>query len=298
MESMEALKKAYSVNDQDEENLRSVRELAEKHKDEFISKFYDYILRFEKASKFLTNEEVIARHKEKVAYWFLHLFSGEYNEEYLRSLNRVGEVHVKVGLPGHYVNASLNFVRRYCYKMLSDEFGCSRQKDIVVNSLDKILDLNLDVMTISYREEELRSNVLPRQLEFWLIEFARKFAFSVDLVLIFILMVAALFVLGFVGYEVYSIVAGEVTVETGILKILGTLLMIWAIGELLNAEINHLRGGKFAINAFITLAIAAVIRKILVASMSAEKIHDAMILGGIVLVLGIVYWLVGHTEKT
>lgn len=298
MESMEALKKAYSVNDQDEENLRSVKELAEKHKDEFISKFYDYILRFEKASKFLTNEEVIARHKEKVAYWFLHLFSGEYNEEYLRSLNRVGEVHVKVGLPGHYVNASLNFVRRYCYKMLSDEFGCSRQKDIVVNSLDKILDLNLDVMTISYREEELRSNVLPRQLEFWLIEFARKFAFSVDLVLIFILMVAALFVLGFVGYEVYSIVIGEVTVETGILKILGTLLMIWAIGELLNAEINHLRGGKFAINAFITLAIAAVIRKILVASMSAEKIHDAMILGGIVLVLGIVYWLVGHTEKT
>ncbi len=298
MESMEALKKAYSVNDQDEENLRSVRELAEKHKDDFISKFYDYILRFEKASKFLTSEEVIARHKEKVAYWFLHLFSGEYNEEYLRSLNRVGEVHVKVGLPGHYVNASLNFVRRYCYKMLSDEFGCSRQKDIVVNSLDKVLDLNLDVMTISYREEELRSNVLPRQLEFWLIEFARKFAFSVDLVLIFILMVAALFVLGFVGYEIYSIAVGEVIVETGILKILGTLLMIWAIGELLNAEIHHLRGGKFAINAFIILAIAAVIRKILVASMSTEKIHDAMILGGIVLVLGIVYWLVGHTEKT
>lgn len=297
MESMEALKKAYSVNDQDEENLRSVRELAEKHKDEFISKFYDYILRFEKASKFLTSEEVIARHKEKVAYWFLHLFSGEYNEEYVRSLNRVGEVHVKVGLPGHYVNASLNFVRRYCYKMLSDEFGCSRQKDILVNSLDKILDLNLDVMTISYREEELRSHVLPRQLEYWLIEFARKFAFSVDLVLIFILMVSALFVLGFVGYEIYSIAFGEVIVETGILKILGTLLMIWAIGELLNAEIHHLRGGKFAINAFITLAIAAVIRKILVASMSTEKIHDAMILGGIVLVLGIVYWLVGHTEK-
>lgn len=298
MQSMEELKKAYSLNDQDEENLRSVRELAEKHKDEFISKFYDYILRFDKAANFLTNEEVISRHKEKVTYWFLHLFSGEYTEEYLRSLYRVGEVHVKVGLPGHYVNASLNFVRRYCYKLLSDEFGCSRQKDMVVSSLDKILDLNLDVMTISYREEELRSHVLPRKLEFGLIEFARKFAFSVDLVLIFVLMVAALFVLGFVGYEVYSIVIGEVTVETGILKILGTLLMIWAIGELLNAEIHHLRGGKFAINAFITLAIAAVIRKILVASMSTEKINDAMILGGIVLVLGVVYWLVGNTEKS
>ncbi|MBI5193050.1 MAG: phosphate-starvation-inducible PsiE family protein [Nitrospirae bacterium] len=297
MESMEELKKAYAISDQDAENLKSVRGLAERHKDEFISKFYDYVLRFDKASHFLTDEEVIARHKEKVTYWFLHIFSGEYNEEYLRSLYRVGEVHVKVGLPGHYVNASLNFVRRYCYKVLTDEFGCSKQKDMVINSLDKILDLNLDVMTISYREEELRSHVLPRKLEIGLIEFARKFAFSVDLVLIFILMVAALFVLGFVGYEIYSIASGEVTVETGILKILGTLLMIWAIGELLNAEIHHLRGGKFAINSFITLAIAAVIRKILVASMSTEKIHDAMILGGIVLILGIVFWLVGHTEK-
>ncbi|MDD5433847.1 MAG: protoglobin domain-containing protein [Nitrospira sp.] len=298
MESIENFKRSYSITDQDGENIRSARNLAEENQNDFISKFYDFILRFKDTSHFLPDEEVVLRHKDKVKQWFVRIFEGLYNEEYMRSLYKIGEVHVKVGLPGHYVNASINFVRRYCFKLLTDELGCSKQRDIVMNSLDKVLDMNLDIMTISYREEELRTHILPRRLEYGLIEFARRFAFSVDLILVFILMTAALFVLGFVCFEIYNIAIGEVTVETGILKILGTLLMIWAIGELLNAEIHHLRGGKFALNSFITLAIAAVIRKILVASMSTEKINDALILGAIVLVLGIVYWLIGHTEKT
>lgn len=297
MESIEELKKSYSITDQDTENLRSVKGLIERHQDKFISEFYDYVQRFKVSSHLLHNEDVISRHKSKVKQWLVKLFEGDYNDEYMRGVYKIGEVHVKVGLQGHYVNASINFVRRYCHKIFTDEFGCTVQRDIIADSLDKILDMNLDIMTISYREEEMRTNILPRRLEIGLIEFARKFAFSVDLVLVFVLMVAAIFVLGFVCFEIYNIAIGEVTIETGILKILGTLLMIWAIGELLNAEIHHLRGGKFAINAFITLAIAAVIRKILVASMSAEKMHDAMILGGIVLTLGIVYYLVGHTEK-
>ena len=152
-------------------------------------------------------------------------------------------------------------------------------------------------MTMSYREQELRSYVLPRKLEYTVIEFARRFAFSLDLFLIFVLILTSVFVLGFVGYEVYSIATGMISVETGILKILGTLLIIWAIGELMNAEIHHLKGGKFAVTAFLTLAIAAVIRKILIATLSTEKVADILTLGGIVLALGVVYWLVEHSSS-
>jgi len=298
METIEEFKKAYSITEQDTENLTSVRGLMEKHQDDFIAKFYDFILKFKDTPQFLSDHETVMRHKEKVKWWFLTLFEGNYNEEYLRHLSKVGEVHVKIGLPCHYVNASMNFIRRYCMKALTEEFGCSTHRDALINSLDKIIDLNLDAMTISYREEELRTYILPRKFEYNLIQFAKRFAFTVDLLLLFALMISSIFVLGFAGYEVYAIATGETPVETGILKILGTLLIIWAIGELLSAEIHHLRGGKFAVTAFLTLAIAAVIRKILIATLSTEKVADILTLGGIVLALGIVYWLIGHSEKS
>lgn len=296
---MEEVKKAYLFTDQDAENLISIKSLMEKNGDLFISKFYDYILRFKNVSNYLHDDDIIEKHKAKVKQWFIRLFEGNYNEEYLRGLYKIGETHVKIGLPGHYVNSSMSLVRRYCHKILTDEFGCSKQRDVLINSLDKILDLNLDVMTISYREQELRSYILPRKLEYTVIEFARRFAFSLDLFLIFVLILTSVFVLGFVGYEIYGIAIGLISVETGILKILGTLLIIWAIGELMNAEIHHLKGGKFAVTAFLTLAIAAVIRKILIATLSTEKIADILTLGGIVLALGAVYWLVEHSsDKT
>lgn len=298
METIEDIKKAYLFTEQDVENLVSIKNLMEKNREDFISKFYDYILRFKNVSHYLVDENVISKHKLKVKEWFIKLFTGDYTEEYLRSIYKIGEIHVKIGLPGHYVNSSISFVRRYCYKLLTDEFGCSRQRDMIVNSIDKILDMNLDIMTFSYREEELRSYILPRKLEYNVIEFARRFAFTLDLFLLVVLILTSVFVLGFVGYEIYSIAIGVISIETGILKILGTLLIIWAIGELLNAEIHHLKGGKFAVTAFLTLAIAAVIRKILIATLSTEKVADILTLGGIVLTLGIVYWLIGHSDKT
>ncbi|OGW41898.1 MAG: hypothetical protein A2132_04205 [Nitrospirae bacterium RBG_16_43_11] len=297
METIEDIKKAYLFTEQDADNLVSIKNLMEKNREDFILKFYDHILRFKNVSHYLVDENVISKHKGKVKEWFITLFTGNYTEEYLRSIYKIGEIHVKIGLPGHYVNSSISFVRRYCYKLLTDEFGCSRQRDMLVNSTDKILDMNLDIMTFSYREEELRSYILPRKVEYNVIEFARRFAFTLDLFLLITLILASVFVLGFVCYEIYSIAIGVTSIETGILKILGTLLIIWAIGELLNTEIHHLKGGKFAVTAFLTLAIAAVIRKILIATLSTEKIADILALGGIVLTLGIVYWLIGHSDK-
>ena len=130
---MEEVKKVYLFTDQDAENLTGIKSLMERNGDLFISKFYDFILRFKNVSNYLQNDEIIEKHKAKVKQWLIRLFEGNYNEEYLRSLYRIGEIHVKIGLPGHYVNSSMSFVRRYCHKVLTDEFGCSKQRDVIIN---------------------------------------------------------------------------------------------------------------------------------------------------------------------
>ncbi|MFA9238312.1 MAG: hypothetical protein ACEQSQ_00305 [Candidatus Paceibacteria bacterium] len=58
-------------------------------------------------------------------------------------------MHVRIGLPAHYVNVAFSYVRGFLKKVLIKE-----KKYEVLSSVDKIIDINLDVLTIAYREEE------------------------------------------------------------------------------------------------------------------------------------------------
>jgi uncharacterized membrane protein (DUF373 family) len=61
---------------------------------------------------------------------------------------------------------------------------------------------------------------------------------------------------------------------------------------------NHLRGGTFALEGFLTLAIAALIRKILIFSLSPAKTTDVVMYGVLVLCLGVSYWLITHQSNS
>lgn len=94
--------------------LQKLKPILEKYSDEFINRLIlFFISRFPDYDQFLKNEDMIIRHKSKLKNWFLDLFSGNYDESYFSKLYKIGEVHVKIGLPTHYVNAAFNFVRRF-----------------------------------------------------------------------------------------------------------------------------------------------------------------------------------------
>ena len=98
---------------------------------------------------------MIIRHKSELKNWFLDLFSGNYYESYFSKLYKIGEVHVKIGLPTHYINAAFNFVRRFIVEKIDEEVQDRNERNLYVSSIGKLLDINLDVLTLAYREEEL-----------------------------------------------------------------------------------------------------------------------------------------------
>ena len=99
--------------------------------------------------------------------------------------------------------------------------------------------------------------------------------------------VAALFI-----YDIYALSIGEVPFFDGIIATLGSLLILWAVSELIGEQIDRLKKREgFAIRGFIGVALAAMIRKILIASLSSEKIAELLSYGVIILALGVVYWL-------
>lgn len=111
------------------------------------------------------------------------------------------------------------------------------------------------------------------------------------------LAVVAFFAIGLFIYDIYLLLFTDIKIEKGILTVLGSLLVLWASIELIHEEINHLQGKGFAIGAFIMLAMAALIRKVLIYSLSAEKSEELLIIAAVIVGLAISYWLVGGKKK-
>ncbi|HUH41685.1 MAG TPA: phosphate-starvation-inducible PsiE family protein, partial [Sulfurimonas sp.] len=66
---------------------------------------------------------------------------------------------------------------------------------------------------------------------------------------------------------------------------------------LIHEEINHLQGKGFAIGAFIMLAMAALIRKVLIYSLSSENGNELLVIGAVIVALAVAYWLVNVKNK-
>ncbi|WP_448583305.1 protoglobin domain-containing protein [Thermocrinis sp.] len=297
METIEELKVHYNWDKEDEENLNKISWIAEKYKDEFIEESYRYLENFPDTSKYLPSEEVRNRHKEKIKNWLVSLFNSKYDAQYLRKLYRIGETHVKIGLPPHYVQASMNFVRSYLTEIINRELGHLPEINRILLSLNKALDINLDVMINSFREEELRLYLATGRYQKILIENVRRISWFFDIFIVLTLTAVGLFLIVWIIYEIWLILLGQLPLERGGLSILGSILILYAISELLNEEIKHIKGSALSLKVFVGVALAAVIRKVLVTSLSPEKFQELITLSLVILSLGIVFWLIYKVES-
>ncbi|MFQ5328972.1 MAG: protoglobin domain-containing protein [Thermodesulfobacteriota bacterium] len=296
MESIDRIKAHYDFTDKDAVNLKSLAPMMERHADEFPEQFYLVIKNLEEADTFLKDDATIERHQAGLKRWFRSLFCGEYGSYYLREIEHVGLSHVKIHLPCHYVNMGMHFVKRYCHEILRKEVPDADERRYLVTSLEKILDINLDALTSSYVEEEVNRVFLSQKLESYLIQFANRFSYGLNLVLVVGLVIIGIMVLVLFGYDLMHILdSGDM--EKGLLATLGSLLMLWVVIELVDTEIEHLKGAKFTIKVFISVALVAVIRKILVTSLKTDAVEAQLSLVVAVAVLGGVYWLVSKAEK-
>lgn len=144
----------YQFTGRDARNLEGLKGLMAEQADEFVEVFYRFIFNFEHAMAFLKNDDIIRLHNVKIKEWFLELFSGTYDQAYFNGLNLVSEAHSRIGLPTHYINASFNCVRRFVLGVLVQQNRLD-----ALDAVEKILDINLDVLTSVYLKEDSRRMV-------------------------------------------------------------------------------------------------------------------------------------------
>lgn len=296
METLEKIKLIYSFTDEDASNLNYLNEIMASNANDFILGIYSFISNFDDFSKFLPNEEIRKRHQEKLKLWFVNLFTGTYNNEYLMRLKRIGEVHANIKLPSHYVSATMNYMRSYLHKLILKNFQNLDKRDKLIESVNKILDINLDIIISSYIDEG-KFYISATKFETKIIRFTSKFSYILDLALVIALIIATFMVFMLFVFEIYDFAFGGGAFESTVVDILGAMLIVWAIRELLEEEVKKLQGHKFALSAFIGLAMAALLRKILIFTLAPHKSTEVAILGFLVLVLGIVYWLMNKNSN-
>ncbi|MHB1661504.1 MAG: protoglobin domain-containing protein [bacterium] len=296
METLDKIKLIYSFTDNDASNLAQLSDLMKSNASGFISNTYSFISNFDDFSKFLPNEEVRNRHQGKLKMWFEGLFSGTYNNEYLRKLKRIGEVHADIKLPSHYVSATMNYIRNFIHGIIIRNFPSSGKRDELITSVNKIIDINLDIIISSYISEG-KFYIANTKFETKIIKFSSKFSYILDLALVISLIISTVMVFLLFVFEIYNFAFGGGAFESTVIDILGAMLIVWAIRELLEEEVKKLQGHKFALSAFIGLAMAALLRKILIFSLAPQKSTEVAVLGFLVLVLGIVYWLMNKSTK-
>lgn len=294
MLTMQDIKGHYIFTDEDAELLKSLRPLAEANKERMSSEFYDFLLEIPDTAEFLKDDQLLQRQHIIQQEWFVSLFSGIYDNSYYHTLQRIGQAHVRIGLNPHFVNAAMNVVRRFLIELLQETFPVLSDRRKYRNAVEKIIDINLDIISASYQQEELKKVFLSHRLESKLIMAAERFTYGLNLILVLALAGVSLSVVGLFVWDIVHIFRGDV--EKGILGALGTLLIIWMMIELMDNEIKTLKGGSFNILVFIGVIIVALIREILISTLRHDALETQIFLAGTLLILGIVYYLVAKSQ--
>jgi len=297
METIERISQIYNFTKEDLNNLGSLKKLAQDSVNNFAEELHQFISKFDNYSKFLSDEKIKNRHKEKLKLWFLELFSGKYNEDYLRKIKKIGEVHVQIGLPSHYVNATMTFVRSFLHSLILENYDVLNRQEELKLSVDKILDINLDIMTSSYIDEN-QFYIAKSKIETNIVRISARISYFFDVGLVSLLVLTSFLIFFLFVSDIAKFLFNPTSsFENTVINILGAMLILWTIRELLEEEVKRLRGKKFALSVFISLAMAALLRKILIFSLEPRKSEEVAILGLLVLILGIVYWLMNVSEQ-
>jgi len=165
----------------------------------------------------------------------------------------------------------------------------------LAETLNKILDISLDIMTSSYREAELKKVFISQRVEFWMVKWAEKLMHGLNLILMVGLVAMAVGVASLLASDIFFALTSSL--EQGVIKAMGSLLILWMMIELLHAQVQQLKGGKFHVRIFVDLALVAFIRKVFVATIDKrDAVSFALLLAGL-LILGVLYFLIGRSDK-
>lgn len=293
MERLAKIKTDFNFTAEDEKRLISLVPVMEECADEFVQHLHRELM--ETKDQFIQKKLQTDKLSKFHRLWFMRLFNSGYDKSYYQFLTNIGKTHAKMGIKAHYINVSMNIIRDYMIDLLFQLFPDRNERVLYRKSFQKILGINMDIITGAYLEEEINIYSAAYKLKNYIIFFSEKFSAAMNMILVILLIFLTLGVVAIFFYDVAMILSKGIS--HSFISALGSLLILWVMVEMVETEIDHLKGGKFKISVFIGVSLVSVIRDLMVANLDLKVMEKSYYLAGLTLVLGVVYWLIKRTEE-
>lgn len=144
------------LNDAEAALLATMKPTLEKHGADLVKAFYANLDQYEHLRQLLNakpgRREMLGKHLHA---WLLSLTTGQYDNGYLERRYVIGKRHVEVGLDPRWVIGAMSFCRGQVMPMIEAEYGDAPDKMARFLALDKIMDLDLNIMLQSYDDKRM-----------------------------------------------------------------------------------------------------------------------------------------------
>ncbi|NUO50799.1 MAG: PAS domain S-box protein [Polyangiaceae bacterium] len=160
------MKRYVRFTDADAALLGTFRPHASQHFVRIAAEFYDRIREHEAAHAVFTSEAQIDRLKRSLVRWLDRVFSGKYDETYFLESAKIGRVHVRVGLPQHYMFTAMALIRVELIRIVHGARETEvADKQRLTSAVERALDLELAIMLETYRDDLVARIERAQQLE-------------------------------------------------------------------------------------------------------------------------------------
>jgi len=290
-----SLQQHYELSEKDIENLLYIQPFMDKHKEEFIEDYYEAVkMKFTLSEK---QERALEANKSQLDRWYDFLFEGCPKNAYYNFLYKQGAGLYKYEFEPDFLTAMISFARLWLHEKVFQSIDDDYKRKVILLSLHKILDINNEIMLGAFYDKTVSQYTSVISWRKLIVDFSEFFSLAMHSILVLVLMGLTCVSVWIFAQDITHLLQGHA--ETMLITALGSLLIIWVLVELLHTEVQIIRGGKFKTSVFISVALIAFIRDLLIITLKHEKgnmFQHGFILSSI-LVLGLIFWLIVRTES-
>ena len=159
----------FELSGEDFQRLISLKPFADRWTNEITEGLYELIMKHPDSRTFFPDEVTLARVKRMQNAYFLRLFSGVYDLDYLRDRLRVGAAHERIGMPPKlYLGAYRRYLALIHERLLDHFKGKEAEAARALESIRKIIffdmALAIDTYIAAYLETMTRHQAAIREL--------------------------------------------------------------------------------------------------------------------------------------
>lgn len=139
-----------NLSQEEKDLLAELQDVAEEQSDAMTDDFYDRLMAHDNTAEYFEDIEMERQH-EFIADWFVDLFNGEYDAEYVSERLEIGHIHVRIGLPVRYPLSMVDVIMEHGEEVAAESSDPEAAKD----AFQKVMSLDIAVFNQAYEDRQL-----------------------------------------------------------------------------------------------------------------------------------------------